>query len=113
MSKTIAVYNRSNHIFKHPSVVDKDTGRPVEWFTLPAQSNGDVPEAIWKHWQTALSSHELVHLIVGGAASSDSNQKLTAATDRATTAEKKLADKEKELENLQALLSKYQADKKR
>jgi len=108
MSKTISIYNRSQHFFKHPSYFTEN-GRPLEWFTLAPQSQGDVPVAIWEHWQKALSKAELVNLLVGGAPKDD-NQKLTVAVDRATEAEKKLALKEKELENLQGLIAKLQAD---
>ena len=65
--------------------------------------------AIWEIWQKALSKHELANLLVGGAPKDD-NQKLTAAIDRATEAEKKLAAKEAELDNLQGLLAKMQLD---
>ena len=108
MSKTISIYNRSNHHFKHMTV--SEPGRPAEWFVLAPQSQGDVPVAIWEHWQKALSPHELKNLLVGGAPPADHNQKVTAAVDAKNAAELKLAAKEKELENLQGLLAKLQAD---
>ncbi len=106
MSKTITIYNRSQNRFAH-KLPDA-----TEHFILAPQSQGEVPVAVWEAWQKALSKHELANLLIGGAPKDD-NQKLTAAVDAKNEAEKKLALKEKELENLQALLAKHQADKKK
>ncbi len=106
MTNTISIYNRSQNYFKHRLPDAK------EHFVLAPQSQGEVPLAIWEIWQTALSKHELSNLLVGGAPK-DTNQKLTAAVDALSEAEKKLAIKEKELENLQALLTVAQAAQKK
>ena len=106
-TKTVSLYNRSAQIFRH--VLPKEPGQPTEWFVLPAQSQADVPEDIWEHWQKSLAKYQLVNLLVGGSPKDD-NQKVTAAVDAKNAAEAKLAAKGKELENLQGLLAKFQAD---
>ena len=111
MSKTVTVYNRSQQIFRHLLTPAKD-GTSAEWFVLGAGQVGEVPEATWEHWKKSLAKYQLENLIQGGQPK-DENQKITAAVDAKNEAERKLAAKEKELENLQAILAKFQADKKR
>ncbi len=111
MSQTVTIYNRSSQIFRH-TLSEAKPGVPAEWFVLAAQSAGEVPVAIWEHWQKALSKPQLANLIVGGQPKED-NQKLTEAVDAKNAAEAKLAAKEKELENLQATLAQFQKNAKR